>query len=55
MKTTGAEQNMPNKISGAVIGWAVRYVKRYPDAQLSAWIAQARSTAFWHWGGLPPA
>jgi poly(beta-D-mannuronate) lyase len=54
-KATGVEQNMPDKISGAVIGWAVPYVKRHPDAQLSAWIAQAGSTAFWQWGGLPPA
>lgn len=54
-KATGVEQNMPDKISGAVIGWAVPYVKRRPDPQLSAWIAQAGSTAFWQWGGLPPA
>jgi poly(beta-D-mannuronate) lyase len=53
-KSTGVAQNMPDKISGAVIGWAVPYVKRYPDPQLSAWIAQAGSTRFWQWGGLPP-
>lgn len=53
-KATGVEQNMPDKISGAVIGWAVPYVKRHPDPQLSAWIAQAGSTGFWQWGGLPP-
>jgi poly(beta-D-mannuronate) lyase len=53
-KATGVEQNMPDKISGAVIGWAVPYVRRHPDPLLSAWIAQAGSTAFWQWGGLPP-
>ena len=54
-KATGVEQNMPDKISGAVIGWAVPYVKRHPDPQLSAWLSQAGSTAFWQYGGLPPS
>ena len=57
-KVTGVQQNVPDKISGATIGWAVPYVKRFPDlsqaAQLSAWIRQAGSTRFWQWGGLPP-
>ncbi len=53
-KATGVEQNMPDKISGAVIGWAVPYVRHHPDTQLSAWIAQAEYTSFWQWGGLPP-
>jgi len=44
----------PDKIAGATIGWAVPYVKRHPDAQLSAWIAQAEYTGFRKWGGLPP-
>jgi hypothetical protein len=38
----------------AFIGWAVPYVRRFPNAQLSAWIAQAHATSFWQWGGLPP-
>jgi poly(beta-D-mannuronate) lyase len=53
-KATGVEQNMPDSISGSDIGWAVPYVKRFPDAQLSKWIAEAKTTAFWQWGGLPP-
>jgi poly(beta-D-mannuronate) lyase len=57
-KATGVQQNFPDKISGGNIGWAVPYVKRFPDlpqaTQLSAWIAQAGSTRFWQWGGLPP-
>jgi len=53
-KATGVEQNVPDAISGAEIGWAVPYVKRFPDAQLSQWIAQAKTTRFWQWGGLPP-
>ena len=53
-KGTGVNQNMPDKISGANIGWAVPWVKRHPDPQLSTWIAQAQYTSFWQWGGLPP-
>ena len=53
-KRTGVRQVVPAKISGAVIGWAVPYVKRFPNAQLSEWIAQSSSTRFWQWGGLPP-
>ncbi|HEX8811193.1 MAG TPA: alginate lyase family protein [Terracidiphilus sp.] len=53
-KSTGVQQVVSDKISGADIGWAVPYVKRYPDPQLSAWIAQAETTRSWQWGGLPP-
>ena len=53
-KRTGVEQNFPANLSGAEIGWAVPYVKRFPNAQLSAWIAAASTTRFWQWGGLPP-
>jgi poly(beta-D-mannuronate) lyase len=53
-KSTGVQQVVSDKISGADIGWAVPYVKRYPDPQLSAWIAQASTTRFWQCGGLPP-
>jgi poly(beta-D-mannuronate) lyase len=53
-KATGVEQNLPDEISGYEIGWAVPFVKRFPDAQLSAWIASASTTRFWQWGGLPP-
>jgi poly(beta-D-mannuronate) lyase len=53
-KATGVPQNIPDKISGFEIGWAVPYVKRHPDPQLSAWIAQAYTVRFWQWGGLPP-
>jgi poly(beta-D-mannuronate) lyase len=53
-KQTGVTQNFPAKISGPEIGWAVPYVRRFPNAQLSAWISQASTTRFWQWGGLPP-
>lgn len=54
-KATGVPQDITGgPYSGADIGWAVPYVKRFPDAQLSAWLAQAEYTSFWQWGGLPP-
>jgi len=53
-KATGVPQEAMEDISGAAIGWAVPWVKRFPDAQLSDWIAKARTTRFWQWGGLPP-
>lgn len=53
-KATGVPQTMPGTISGSDIGWAVPWVRRFPDAQLSAWIAHAATTRSWQWGGLPP-
>lgn len=54
-KAAGADQDIqPGEHSGADIGWAVPYVKRFPNPQLSAWIAQAGTVRFWQWGGLPP-
>jgi poly(beta-D-mannuronate) lyase len=54
-KGTGVQQDITGgSYSGADIGWAVPYVKRFPDAQLSQWISQADNTRFWQWGGLPP-
>jgi poly(beta-D-mannuronate) lyase len=53
-KRTGVAQNIPAQYSGQEIGWAVPYVKRFPNAQLSAWIAAAATTRFWQWGGSPP-
>jgi poly(beta-D-mannuronate) lyase len=55
-KASGVAQDNVNgpPYSGATIGWAVPYVRRFPDAQLSQWISQAEYTRFWQWGGLPP-
>jgi poly(beta-D-mannuronate) lyase len=54
-KATGVPQDIvAGQVSGADIGWAVPYVKRFPNPQLSAWIAQAGNVSFWQWGGLPP-
>jgi len=53
-KRTGVPQNLPALIGGLEIGWAVPYVQRFPDPQLSAWIAKAPWVNFWQWGGAPP-
>jgi poly(beta-D-mannuronate) lyase len=51
---TGAEQDTAQTYSGLEIGWAVPYVQRFPNAQLSTWIEQAPWLRFWQWGGTPP-
>ena len=53
-KRTGVPQNTSTPYSGNEIGWAVPYVKRFPNAQLSALIANAPWVRFWQWGGAPP-
>jgi poly(beta-D-mannuronate) lyase len=53
-KRTGVQQNTSAPYSGNEIGWAVPYVKRFPDAQLSALIGNAPWVRFWQWGGAPP-
>jgi poly(beta-D-mannuronate) lyase len=39
---------------GSDIGWAVPYVRRFPDAKLSALIAKAPWVRYTPWGGAPP-
>lgn len=52
-RRTGVAQKISGAYSGLEIGWAVPYVKRFPNPQLSAWIAQAPWLNFWQWGGAP--
>jgi len=53
-KRTGETQVIAPPYGGLEIGWAVPYVQRFPNAELSAWIAQAPTVRFWQWGGAPP-
>ena len=53
-KRTGVPQEVPHPLAGLDIGWAIPYVRRFPNPQLSALIAQAEWTRFWQWGGAPP-
>ena len=53
-KRTGAQQNTSAPYSGNEIGWAVPYLRRFPDAQLSTLLASAPWVGFWQWGGAPP-
>jgi len=53
-RRTGAAQEIGKGYSGLEIGWAVPYVRRFPNAQLSEWIGRAPWVGFWQWGGMPP-
>lgn len=53
-KRTGVKQDLPVEIAGLEIGWAVPYVQRFPNAQISALLAKAQWVNFWQWGGAPP-
>ena len=53
-KRAEAKQEITPPYSGLEIGWAVPYVQRFPNADLSAMIAQAGNLRFWQWGGAPP-
>jgi poly(beta-D-mannuronate) lyase len=53
-KRTGVAQVVTLPYSGSDIGWAVPYVRRFPDAKLSALIAKAPWVRYTTWGGTPP-
>jgi poly(beta-D-mannuronate) lyase len=53
-KRTGVAQVVELPYSGSDIGWAVPYVRRFPDAKLSALIAKAPWVRYTTWGGAPP-
>jgi poly(beta-D-mannuronate) lyase len=53
-KRTGVKQVVSLPYSGLDIGWAVPYVKRFPNATLSELIAKAPWVRSTSWGGAPP-
>jgi hypothetical protein len=53
-KRAEAKQEAKPPYAGLEIGWAVPYTERFPNAELSAMIAQAANVRFWQWGGAPP-
>lgn len=53
-RRTGVTQNIAKQYSGLEIGWAIPYVHRFPNPQLSTLIAQSSWPNFWQWGGAPP-
>ncbi|HUB53444.1 MAG TPA: alginate lyase family protein [Terracidiphilus sp.] len=53
-KRTGVKQDTTSPYSGLEIGWAMPWVQRFPNADLSGFIAQAPTLRFWQWGGAPP-
>ena len=53
-RRTGVVQLVTLPYSGLDIGWAVPYVRRFPNPQLSALIAKAPWVRYTSWGGAPP-
>ena len=53
-KRTGVAQLVTLPYGGSDIGWAVPYVRRFPNAQLSDWLAKAPWVRYTSWGGAPP-
>jgi poly(beta-D-mannuronate) lyase len=54
-KATGVKQEVPRTPSGDQIGWAPPYARRFPDAVLARYIANAPSLSVYYLGGLPPS
>jgi poly(beta-D-mannuronate) lyase len=51
---TGVPQDVPQDLDAWEIGWAMPYLRRFPDAKLSALLAKATNLSYTTWGGLPP-
>jgi poly(beta-D-mannuronate) lyase len=54
-KRTGVKQVVSLPYAGGDIGWAVPYVRRFPNPKLSELIAKAPWVRYTTWGGAPPA
>jgi poly(beta-D-mannuronate) lyase len=53
-KQTGVAQLVDLPYAGSDIGWAVPYLRRFPNARLSALVAKAPWVRYSTWGGAPP-
>ena len=53
-KRTGVVQVVSEPLSGTDIGWAVPYLRRFPNAGLQSLVAKAAWTRSSQWGGAPP-
>ena len=51
---TGVKQVVSEPLSGTDIGWAVPYLRRFPNAELAALLARAAWKRASVWGGEPP-
>jgi poly(beta-D-mannuronate) lyase len=51
---TGVPQDMPADLDAWEIGWAKPYIRRFPNASLSALLSKAPNLSYTTWGGLPP-
>ena len=53
-KRTGVKQLVSLPYAGGDVGWAVPYVRRFPNPKLSDLIAKAPWVRYTTWGGAPP-
>ena len=53
-RRVGVKQVVSQSYEGEDIGWAVPYLRRFPDPHLSSLIAKAPSVRYTSWGGAPP-
>ncbi|MGA9671536.1 MAG: alginate lyase family protein [Terracidiphilus sp.] len=53
-KRTGVAQVVTLPYGGSDIGWAIPYVRRFPNPQLSELVAKAPVVRYTTWGGTPP-
>jgi poly(beta-D-mannuronate) lyase len=53
-RQVGVKQVVKLPYAGGDIGWAVPYVRRFPNEQLSALLAKAPWVRYSTWGGAPP-
>jgi poly(beta-D-mannuronate) lyase len=54
-KRVGVKQVVSQPYQGEDIGWAVPYVRRFPNTRLEAMLAKAPGMRYTTWGGEPPA
>ncbi|MGB6974210.1 MAG: alginate lyase family protein [Terracidiphilus sp.] len=53
-RRTGIKQVVSKPYAGSDVGWAIPYVRRFPNAKLSELIAKAPWVRYTSWGGAPP-
>jgi poly(beta-D-mannuronate) lyase len=51
---TGVPQDMPADLDAWEIGWAKPYIRRFPNANLSALLSKVPNLSYTTWGGDPP-
>ena len=53
-KAAGVQQEMPRKINADQIGWALPYLRRFPNPALERMVQASPNLSVYYLGGLPP-